>query len=390
MKPLDLDTLELSPEMRLMLFCCTPGASRNPGNHDTGNRVDRGAVPGVDWDAFYRLTRFHKVIPAVSDAVQSFPSVPPDVAARFKKTRDTERLRALSLMGETVRLSKQLDQTGVRAIVLKGPVLALQLYGDISMRDAGDIDLLVNTRHLDSIHRLMTGNGYHVHPKEDARFFSSPRARKHHLKWFHHITYKHGEKKMRVEFHYRLFKNPVLYPLDMEALPDRARVFRHGGTGLRLLPPLDNLLYLFVHGAVHQWYHAKWLLDISRLMGVQTVDWDALFNHASGLGLERTAVQGVRLAHSLLDTPIPGQFPPGVWNKTNSKSVAKLTRSAALMISRSGGRMLPQPEFFSLERKPYMLRLKKSMAYKIRQLGLFLNLRALNFFQWFNRRRLKK
>ncbi len=372
MKPLDIGSREWSPEIRLLLFCCRPAVSRE-GLTGMKNMIGQG----FDWKTFSRLAVFHRVVPVVTDFLDAHlpGSVPPGAPAALKRAREYERLRSLKLMGETVRLAKLLEKNGITAVFLKGPVLALQLYGDVSLREAGDIDILVHEKDLDRIHRIMRENRFGVHPRRHEPFFSSATARKNHMKRFNHINFKGDESegsgpKARIECHYRLFNNPAFFPLHMENIRDRLQVFEYAGTRFHLLPPYDEILYLLAHGAVHQWYHLKWLLDISRLCVSATPDWERLFAGARHWGLERAAAQGLLLSRLLLDTPRPANLRE---LRYNERITAKLTRTAARIITGAEHRMLPQREFFSLERKPYLLRLKKDPGYKVRQLKIFLN-----------------
>jgi len=52
--------------------------------------------------------------------------------------------------GELFRLLELFSQNEIRALVIQGPVLAAQAYGDASLRRYGDLDLPVRQR---NIHR---------------------------------------------------------------------------------------------------------------------------------------------------------------------------------------------------------------------------------------------
>ena len=54
----------------------------------------------------------------------------------------------------------QSEQRGIRTLVLKGPTLALDLYGDVSLRTSKDLDILIPLTEIEQAERLMTELGY--------------------------------------------------------------------------------------------------------------------------------------------------------------------------------------------------------------------------------------
>ena len=51
--------------------------------------------------------------------------------------------RVITRMAELQRVMEVLGATGVPVLALKGPALAVQAYGDVSLRSYGDVDVLV-------------------------------------------------------------------------------------------------------------------------------------------------------------------------------------------------------------------------------------------------------
>src|SRR5207237_1564484 len=66
----------------------------------------------------------------------------------------------LSRTLQVVDLSRAFAEAAIPAIVLKGPALAIQAYGDCSRRSFGDIDLLVKKNDLPMAQKLIDGWGY--------------------------------------------------------------------------------------------------------------------------------------------------------------------------------------------------------------------------------------
>ena len=61
----------------------------------------------------------------------------------------------LHLSGEMEQVSKLFTENEIRTLFLKGPVLAHDLYGDISLRTSSDLDLLIPLHDLDKAEELL-------------------------------------------------------------------------------------------------------------------------------------------------------------------------------------------------------------------------------------------
>jgi hypothetical protein len=68
----------------------------------------------------------------------------------------------------TVRLLAALEQAGVRALPLKGPLLGERLHGDAGARISADVDVLVALVDLRRAEEVLCGLGYRVQPPREA------------------------------------------------------------------------------------------------------------------------------------------------------------------------------------------------------------------------------
>lgn len=68
---------------------------------------------------------------------------PPRFAAQVNEARTAARAQALGILAATKWVTGHLAAAGVRALALKGPILAEEAHGDIGLRETADVDLLV-------------------------------------------------------------------------------------------------------------------------------------------------------------------------------------------------------------------------------------------------------
>jgi hypothetical protein len=347
--------------MNLLLLLCRTSLHET----DTYRRDLESTVrEGVDWQEFVRLVLYHRLVPVVYPMVKKeiVPTLPQQVSGVLYRRFHNHKMSVMEATAEWVRLTKILNREGIDVVGLKGPALALTLYGDVLSRHMRDLDLLVKQQDIEKVHGLLLREGYELENQEHKEIFSTPRHLAAFMKSVQHLDYIHRQKKIRIEFHYRLFKNPQLFPYNLEDIPDCCETIEYGGTTLNVLPEIDNWLYLFVHGANHCWFRLKWLMDIARLSLLPGIEWERLWEQACRKRVERTVIQGLHLSHRFFDTPLPGicsRVPPG------KRWLNQLTRQAAAEINRSMKENSKNSRFPGLRQKPYQLRLRKGLIYKL-------------------------
>lgn len=206
--------------------------------------------------------------------------------------------RALRLAGEARRLLDALARAGVEALVYKGPALAVQAYGDLSLRSFIDLDLLVRPDDIPRSIEILTGAGY------DAALEMSPAQER----WFRRVDgdYQlvHRQTGTLVELHARVSSLRFGMPIDTDALIRRARSVPVGGGQVRTLGDDDLLFVLFVHGAKHRWKRLEWLAAVAALLRAGRGDAAAVLSHAAELHARRTVLLGLHLAHTLVNAPV--------------------------------------------------------------------------------------
>jgi len=258
-------------------------------------------VPGwdkeVDWSKFSVCAERHRVgaflhwrLPA--RAREALPSA---VLGEFGRAAERGTHRSLQRASELVRLARQFADSGIPVASVKGPLLALQLYGELGQRHAGDIDLLVAPDDVERADALLKAQGYE---RTEPDFELTPLQFRQFRRFKRDAEYLSPGSGIRLELGWRLFHVAESCRAEFEW-----RDF--AGQKIAVLKPEDNALYLFAHGARHGWFRLFWLVDVSLLLAGNGVDWPAAAESARRLGLERSVSQGAALAGELLGVPVP-------------------------------------------------------------------------------------
>ena len=302
-KWLGMEASRLSLELSFLVTCVRAALKREECLDVLSNRSERG----FDWGVFSKLTRIHRVASLAVKGLKKFSdgweSVPEDVRESLQSDVEWNTQRALENTVELVRLTKSLEAVGVSAMTLKGPCLAMQAYGDIALRNAGDIDLLVPLEDIEKADKVLKENGYRI---GDTGFEMTEAQKIHYRKFRNHHRYFDEGRSKAIEVHWRLHSVPLLLPLGFEELWQRAERVKVAGHPAAVMSARDMELHLCTHGATHVWLRLQWIADIALIFGKKNEDdWVITLENAREAGVLRAVLQGAALSCLLLGEELP-------------------------------------------------------------------------------------
>jgi hypothetical protein len=285
-----LSELAASAEWKILLEC----ASGRPDAACLGE-----LLPKADGDFLLELAEEHGVIGIVAARLGEFNQI--NVPAMFRRKllerQKSHALSALGLIAEMLRVLNRFSEAGIQALVLKGPALSLQAYGDATARQYGDVDLLLRQKDIYRAAEVMMQAGFDADVPLAAvaagkipgeYLFSRPNTKV--------IVELHTEKTLRY------FPNR----LAMERLFEQQTTLDFSGHVVPTLSNEDALVAICTHGAKHCWERLMWIADVSAMLRRQTgMDWVAVERTAEGLGAQRIVYTGLLLARELLHAPVP-------------------------------------------------------------------------------------
>ncbi|WNQ12682.1 nucleotidyltransferase family protein [Paenibacillus aurantius] len=317
-KELHLDLSLFPKELNLILLIV-----RSRKEQDLVHALHKEELEDFDWGLFLELARHHRLFPLLYTKIRKVdPSViPAYVIDYLRKDYQANTFKMLTLCSEMDQIFRLFSQASIRCLSLKGPVLAADLYGDLSLRTSGDLDLLIPLADLDQAEELLVEAGYEK--------MEAPDMTLNDWKWrHHHVTFYHAAKKMTLEIHWRLSPGPGKEP-DFDFLWARRRCSSVTQEPVYYLGREDLFLFLTAHGARHGWSRLRWLMDISLLVH-QELDSKALIYLLKQNGQLHTGAQALVLASELLRTPIPD----GLRKTTSHKRAWQLAEEALFYLRR--------------------------------------------------------
>jgi hypothetical protein len=286
----------LRPEIEL-LICC----ARLRLSEAERNRVVQLLGSGLDWSYLIKMASWHSLMPLLYRHLNAL-AVPREIAARLWAFHESNGRRNRIMAQALLEILGTLDLAGIPAVAYKGPGLAAAVYGDLALRQFGDLDLLLRPQDILRAKELLQNQGciaeYDLNPSVETAFLHS------HLNY--HLVLIRVVDRVVVELHW---KTDADFPVERDNDTPWWRnleTTRLGDKEIRCFKTEELLLILLVHGSKHAWESLGWLVDVAELVRQHpNLDWDWIMAKAERLGCQRRVGVGLVLADEVLAVSLP-------------------------------------------------------------------------------------
>lgn len=256
----------------------------------------------IDWEILLHKAVQHGIVPFLYQHLNATdPEAVPEAALeRLRDLFNANTRRNLFLTGELLRLLSVFETHDIPAIPFKGPALAASVYGNLALRQFGDLDILVRKQDVLRAGDLLTSLGY-----EPQYRFTGARARSF-LQSQCELSFTRDDGRLIVELQWEIVPRYFLSPLLFDRVWKRFDPIPKGDPGLPNLPPEETLLVLCVHGAKHVWERLEWICDVAELVRVhESLDWKWVMEQSRNHSSQRMLYLGILLASDLLGMALP-------------------------------------------------------------------------------------
>lgn len=285
-----------------LLLCC----AQTRINQSTAEAIQNLVEQDVNWEYLLELAGRQGVKPLLYQSLQSTcpQAVPKRILQQLQNYFHANTIYSLFLTKELLFLLDFLDSKGIPAIPYKGPVLAASAYGKLSLRQCGDLDILVEPQNFLKAKNLLIDQGYQ--PVKPSCFLTEAQEIAY-LQDRGEYSLMRIDSKVFVDLHQRITaKHFFLFPLDFEFLWERRQVVSLARSKVVNFCTEDLLIILCIHGSKHLWERLGWICDIAELIhSHQEIDWQELMEQAKRLGCSRMLNLGLFLTYLLLGVKLP-------------------------------------------------------------------------------------
>lgn len=303
---------KIYPEPQLLLYC-----ARTEVNSACAKSIKRLVNDGLDWEVLLRLAAQHRVVPLLYQALNKTCSdgVPPEIMGRLRVAFHANARRNLFLTKALIKLLNHFQTAGIKAVPYKGPIVAATIYGDLTLRQFSDLDILVHPDNVLVAKETLLAQGYHpqddLTPAEEINLLRNRRAQ----------SFLSEDGKIGLDLQWGISVLPYYaFPIETDAFWRRLEPTSLAGASVKNMPMGDVLHILCVHGSRHCWERLAWICDIAELIRhYPTLDWLKIIAEARLQGNERMLLLGLLLASDLLGATLP----EGVWLEVQTDPIAK-------------------------------------------------------------------
>jgi Uncharacterised nucleotidyltransferase len=303
------------PEVEMLLACARTGM-----NSDATRRVEHAPQDGIDWDYLICAALYHGTAPLLFRNLSriSFARIPDATLQQLRRIVGLMARWSLSLTGELLELLARFHEIGIRALPLKGPVLAAAAYGDLSLRPFGDLDILMPRDDIPKAKDVLLQRGYRPALQLTA---SDEQA---YLQSHHDYKFSRSRDGIIVELQWGVTQLSFAFPLDFDEMWHHRGEICVAGSVVPTIVTEDLLLALCVHGAKHRWDRLKWICDVAEIVDRSQwpIDWNRLMTDARKRGGQRMLLLGLFLARDLLDAILPDKVLKTIRNDSQIKLLA--------------------------------------------------------------------
>ena len=305
----------LTSELELLLRC-----ARVETGDENAVAIRRMLEAGIDWATFAQKAVGHGLAGLAGQTLGRVAPdlIPADILDAFRTVIAQARTTNTALFDELARLIEALAAEGIPAIPFKGPVLALQAYGDFGLRMFRDLDFLIRDADLRAAIAGLQKAGYE----------RQPGLTESQLEITHWIQGQEVMFRSKVgtciEPHTRLTSIRMALNIDHEGLWRRAQHNVVSRVTMYTLAPEDEFIVLAIHGGKELWWNIKWACDAAAFVAAHPhLDWNIVEERARMQGCRRMVLLAASLARLFFDAGIP---PPAVAAEQTDAAIAPMVQ----------------------------------------------------------------
>jgi len=300
-------------EFRLLRVCAT--------SRPDLSQIRDAAKTGVSWSRVLELAEYHNVRPLLRQSLKMMRCdlIPETIMAKLERFNKQNTQKNLSFAAELIRLVNVFEMHKVPIATFKGVALAEAIYGDLSLREVSDLDLIVPETAACQAERILTSCGY-VAVLADRNYRSTFQ------RYQGQCAFRHAQTYLTIDLHWRFSSVGIPFALDATEIWDRLGHVILCGQAVPTIARGDLALFLAAHGAKDGWTRLKWACDFAVFAcGNQNIQWEIIMDQAQRAHASRALLLAVLLASDLLDAPMPA---PILARARTDRTVCALAKTA--------------------------------------------------------------
>lgn len=258
----------------------------------------------VNWDYLIETSSIHCVLPLVFKNIENHFSdkIPQNIFSEIQSRHNDTVTYNFILSAQVIGLISALRENDLDILSYKGMTLAQLAYKDISLRQFGDIDVLIRKDDFPKVKEVLMNAGC------KPAWTATAKQEKAALKYYYEYPFTFGENSTLVEVHWKFIEPFFAFDYATEDVWERMQFVNICEKDVPTLASEDYLIVLASHGSKHFFERFSWVCDISRLVENTEIDWNLVIKRAKEVGALRMVWLGLWMARETLDTKMPDEI----------------------------------------------------------------------------------
>lgn len=367
-----LNKTELTPEQTLLLYCAR-GVFDSDCREQLCQLVQQTKL---DWKSLFKMAQTHRLLPLLYEVFSSIPAaeLPDFVLQELRRWRIRNIGHNFSLVQELIKFLAILETHHIKAITFKGPMIAIQAYGDLSLRTFADLDLLVHPDDFLKVRDIAVSHGYKcdqlmvlserscldkLDSHEKASYFKSQKE----------FSLFNPENRIFLDIHQGILSKQFSPLFDTTWIWKYSQTVDIGGHQMLGLTPELEILVSCAQGAEEHWPQLGKICDIAMLLNNHpNLDLDGLIELSKKLDILPRVLLGFSLVQVLCGIVLPDHVQAKI---DSSPSIQRLTQAVQKRLFLK--KQTPTGSKLTLSSVIYQLQLMRSWKNRIRFVLMLMN-----------------
>jgi hypothetical protein len=253
----------------------------------------------LNWDYLIQKAAEHNVLMLFYQSLKQthLELLPKSICNQLKIEAQRRIARNLFLTQQLFKILDLFAAHDIQGIPFKGPVWAKFAYGNMALREFGDLDILVRPEDFPKAKELLIQQGYHdplLGTKEQQ---------------IAQVQMVRQDGQVKIDLHFGLVP-PIFYlPLDSEPFFNELQTVSIGGRDIATFSPENSVALGYIHGTKDNWGLLKRICDFAALIRTYpNVDWQDIMNRVGTNDSDINFWLGILVTQSYLQISLPEQL----------------------------------------------------------------------------------
>jgi len=298
------------------LLCCVRGTP----DPETKLLIQQLVKKKLDWDYLLQTALQNRVMPIFyKNLIEICPqAVPQNIMCQLQKLFLGNAARSYLFTNRLIKILTVFEDNDITAIPFKGPILAENIYGDISLRQFDDLDILVYPQDVSKAHKLLTNFGYRP------QFNLNSGQVEAYIKKEYSFTYFMDKSRIVIELHWKLLGRHSSFSLDLNTIHTNFSSTLNKKP-VRSFSLEDLLLYQCLHSSKDTWNILENICCIAEIINLyKEINWKVVETRARKMRCERMLLLGLFLAFDLFEPALPAHLIHQVENDSVLQKIVRM------------------------------------------------------------------